>query len=56
VKKGTAATPQVHVKWQGLPEEASTWEDWYVLLHRFLMVPSCRQADSQAGGGVTPGQ
>jgi hypothetical protein len=44
VKKGNAATPQV-----------STWEDWYVLLHRFLMVSSCGQADSQAGGGVKPG-
>jgi hypothetical protein len=27
VKKGNAATPQVRVKWLGLPEEASTWED-----------------------------
>jgi hypothetical protein len=46
VKKGNAAMPKVRVKWQGLPEEAFTWDDWYVLLHQFPMVSSCGQADS----------
>jgi hypothetical protein len=32
VKKGGKAVPQVLVKWTGLPQEAATWEDWYVLL------------------------
>jgi hypothetical protein len=56
VKKDNAAAPQVRVKWQGLPEEASTWEDWYVLLHQFPMVSSYIQVVSQAAGSVTPGQ
>jgi hypothetical protein len=50
VKKGGKAVPQVLVKWTGLPQEAATWEDWYVLQARF---PSCLAggpASSQGGG------
>jgi hypothetical protein len=35
VKKGGKAIPQAKIKWANLPEEAATWEDWYVLLKRF---------------------
>jgi hypothetical protein len=44
VKKGNAATPHVKVKWAGLSETASTWEDWYVLTTRFPAILSWGQA------------
>jgi hypothetical protein len=53
VKKGNATTPQVSIKWQGLPDSVTTWEDWYVLISRFPKVAAWGQADSQAGGVVT---
>jgi hypothetical protein len=31
VKKGNSVVPHVCVKWQGLPDTATSWEDWYVL-------------------------
>lgn len=54
VKKGNTAIPQVRVKWQGIAEDSSTWEDWYVLTTRFPQVTAWGQADSPGGGGVTP--
>jgi hypothetical protein len=56
VKKGNVATPPVQIKWVGLPESSSTWEDWYVLLARFPSVTSYGQDGSSAGGHVTPDQ
>jgi hypothetical protein len=56
VKKGNAATPQVRVKWTGLPESSATWEDWSVLVARFPSATSCGQAGSSAGGHVTPNE
>jgi hypothetical protein len=53
VKKGNATTPQVSIKWQGLPDSVTTWEDWYALISRFPKVAAWGQADSQAGGVVT---
>jgi hypothetical protein len=38
VKKGNNAIPQVRVKWLRLPELASIWEDWNVLVKMFPMV------------------
>jgi hypothetical protein len=43
VKKGNAAIPLVRVKWERLPELASTWEDWNVLVERFPVVASWGQ-------------
>jgi hypothetical protein len=51
VKKGNSAVPQVHVKWQGLPDTATSWEDWYVLKAKFPEAAAWGQAESQAGGG-----
>jgi hypothetical protein len=54
VKKGNAAILEVHIKWVGLPDAASTWEDWHVLVVQFLVISSWGQSDSSAAGGVTP--
>ena len=35
VHKGNVAAPQVLTKWAHLPEDMSTWEDYYVLKTRF---------------------
>lgn len=35
VKKGGKAISQALIKWTALPDEAATWEDWYVLQGRF---------------------
>jgi hypothetical protein len=53
VKKGNAALPQVRVRWAGLPETSSTWEDWNVLITRFPSVASWGQDGATGGGGVT---
>jgi hypothetical protein len=55
VKKGNTAIPQVRVRWSGLPEAATTWEDYHVLRRRFPEAPAWGQAASPAGGGVTHG-
>jgi hypothetical protein len=36
VKKGRKVIPHAKIKWAHLPEEATTCEDWYVLLKRFV--------------------
>jgi hypothetical protein len=54
VKKGNVTVPQVKVKWTNLPEAAATWEDMYVLRQRFSGALAWGQANSLAGGGVTP--
>jgi hypothetical protein len=42
------------MKWCGLPVDATSWEDWYVLLERFPSLSSWGQdASSMGGGGVT---
>jgi hypothetical protein len=52
IKKGSKAIPQALIKWRGLPMEAATWEDWYVLQARF---PGCLAGGpaSSQGGDVT---
>jgi hypothetical protein len=51
VKKENTIVPQVHVKWCGLPVDATSWEDWYVLLERFPSLSSWGQDASSMGGG-----
>ena len=55
VKKGNTAVPQVKLRWTGLPPSSTTWEDYYIVKHRFPDAPAWGQAASRAGGGVTPG-
>jgi len=55
VKKGNAAIPQVKLQWVGLPDSMTTWEDYYVVKHRFPTAPAWGQATSQGRGGVSPG-
>ena len=55
VKKGNAAIPQVKLQWVGLPNLMTTWEDYYVVKHRFPTAPAWGQATSQGRGGVSPG-
>jgi hypothetical protein len=55
VKKGNEAIPQVKIKWLGLPDVATSWEDWYMLLKRFSEVSSWGQDGSPSGGGVMTG-
>jgi hypothetical protein len=52
-KKGNATIPQVWVKWTGLSDAASTWEDRYVLTTRFPAILSWGQVSASGGGGVT---
>jgi hypothetical protein len=35
VRKGNAATPQILVRWAHMPENCTTWEDYYVLKTRY---------------------
>jgi hypothetical protein len=50
VKKGGKAVPQAKIKWKNLPEEAATWEDWYVLLKRFPTFLAGGPASPDGGG------
>jgi hypothetical protein len=49
VKKGNAAVPQVKIKWLGLPDTTTSWEDWYVLLKKFPAISSWGQDGSLEG-------
>jgi hypothetical protein len=51
VKKGGKVVPQAKIKWKNLPEDAATWEDWYVLLKRFLAFLAGGPASPDGGGG-----
>jgi hypothetical protein len=53
VKKGGQVVPQVRVKWTSLPEDCTTWEDYYVVKQRFPAALAWGQASSAIGGGVT---
>jgi hypothetical protein len=53
VKKGGKAVPQALIKWSTLPEEASTWEDWYVVKQRFPEHLAGGPASSEGGEDVT---
>ena len=55
VKKGNTAVPQVKLRWTGLPPSSTTWEDYYIVKHRFPDAPAWGQAASRVGGAVTPG-
>jgi hypothetical protein len=39
------------VKWSGMPEALSTWENLEALCHRFPLAPTWGQVVSQEGGG-----
>jgi hypothetical protein len=36
VRKGNAATPQVLIRWAHMPENCTTWEDYYVGISIFM--------------------
>jgi hypothetical protein len=52
VRKGNQVVPQVLIKWSGVPVQAATWEDYYVVKNRFLSALAWGQADSEARGTV----
>jgi hypothetical protein len=54
VRKGNEAAPQILVKWGNLPDDAATWEDYYVLQRRFPLAPIWEEAVAQEGANVTP--
>lgn len=54
VRNGTAATPQVLIKWGSLPDDCATWEDYYVIKAKFPASPLWEGASSQAEANVTP--
>lgn len=56
VRKGNQAVPQVLIRWSGVPVEAATWEDYYVVKHRFPEALAWGQADIGARGTVIPGK
>lgn len=53
VKKGNKAVAQVLVKWQGLPNEAATWEFATVLHTWFPAFDPCGQGSSIGGSTDT---
>lgn len=53
VKKGNTAIPQVKVRRSGIPDEHTTWEDYYVLRSRLPAAALWEEAQSQGGGSVT---
>ena len=53
VRKGNSAISQVKLTWVGLPESATTWEDYNVIRARFPEAPAWGQAGTQGGGDVT---
>jgi hypothetical protein len=52
VKKGHAAMPQVLIQWAHLPSDAATWEDYYVLKHKY---PNAALWDDEAVGALAQG-
>lgn len=54
VRDGYSAATQILVKWQGLPDEQATWEDYYRLKGRFPSAAIWGRDHAQAGGNVTP--
>jgi len=52
VKKGNKAIPQVLLKRTSLPESSATWEDYYIVKHRFPNDVAWRQATTEGGGNV----
>jgi ribosomal protein L21E len=53
VKKGNAAMPQIKVRWTNLPDDCTTWEDYYVLKKRFPDVELWKELPAQGGDSVT---
>lgn len=45
--------PQVPIKWNHLPVDAATWEDYYTVKERFPEAVAWGQATSLGGAGVT---
>jgi hypothetical protein len=59
VRKGNAATPQVLIRWAHMPDNCTTWEDYYVLKNRYPDAliwneESAPVAPSSGGDTVTP--
>jgi hypothetical protein len=53
VRKGAAAVTQVLIKWQGVPTEMSSWEDYTVLRARFSSATIWGPDGTSEGGIVT---
>lgn len=53
VKKGNSAIVQILVKWNGIPVEMASWEDYHVLKDKFTTSPIWGPDGSLAGGTVT---
>lgn len=54
VKKGMAAITQLRIQWSNLPADATTWEDYDVLRHRFPDTIIWDDAATQGGANVMP--
>lgn len=54
VRAGNAAAIQVRIKWQDLPEDQASWEDYQVLRQRFPDAGLWEADYAQAGASVTP--
>jgi hypothetical protein len=55
VKKGNHSVPQVLIRWTHLPQEATTWEDYFVVKQHFPKALTWGQASSEVGGDVKTG-
>jgi hypothetical protein len=52
VKKGNAALPQVLIKWTGLPEDTTIWENSDTLKHQFPTILTWGQVNASGGGNL----
>lgn len=53
MKKGSAAVTQILIKWEGIPVEMASWEDYTVLQSRFPNSSIWGPAGASGGGTVT---
>jgi hypothetical protein len=52
VKKGNTVMPQIKVRWSNLPNDCTTWEDYYVLKKRFPDAALWKEAPAREGDSV----
>jgi hypothetical protein len=53
VHRGGKLTPQVHIKWAGLPENCASWEPLFATIDKFPDAPAWGQAASAGESNVT---